>query len=108
MEFFQTLVSEYLLELFGILITAFAGYLGMAIKRLYAKYVTSHEKAEVVEICVRATEQVYRALSGEEKLAKATESCLAMLAERKISVSETELRMLIESAVLKFREALAA
>ena len=105
MSAFLTLLSDYFLEFLGVVLTALAGYLGMTFKRLYEKYVTDREKAEVAEICVRATEQLYGALSGEEKLEKALRSASEMFAARGIGITDTELRLLIESAVAKFKGA---
>ncbi len=105
MHTLQTFLFDCFWELIGVLLAALAGYLGMTFKRLYQKYVTDCEKTEVAEICVRAVQQLYGTLSGEEKLKKAIESASELFAERRISVSETELRLLLESAVAKFKNA---
>ena len=83
-------------------LTAIAGYVGIAIKNIYNKYVNDKTKKEIVNTCVRAVEQIYKELHGEEKLEKCIESSTEMLNEKGITITSIELRMLIESAVNEF------
>ena len=62
-------------------------------------------KATVARIAARGVEQMYKELHGEEKLDKALEAAAAMLTEKGITVTDFELRMLVEDAVGEFNEA---
>ncbi|MBQ8474151.1 MAG: hypothetical protein IJ499_00620 [Clostridia bacterium] len=105
MEIFATFINEYGVSILYAILTFFAGWLGVELKRIYNKYVTDKMKKDVVNTVVKATEQIYKDIHGEEKLCKAVEAASAMMAEKGISVTELELQMLIEAAVAEFNEA---
>lgn len=87
------------------ILTAIAGYIGIAVKNLYEKYVNDKTKKDVVKICVKAVEQIYTDLHGEEKLNMCIDSVVSMLGVKGISVTDIEVRMLIEAAVAEFNDA---
>ena len=60
-------INEYGMTILYTLLTAFAGYIGLWIKSLYTKYINDMTKKEVVRTCVKAVEQLYKNLHGEEK-----------------------------------------
>ena len=105
MEFLKEFISEYGTTILYAILTALAGYLGMVIKRLYTKFVNDKTKQAVAKTVVQAIEQIYKDLHGEEKLNKALESMSEMLAEKGITITDLEMRMLIEAAVAEFNEA---
>lgn len=107
MNLFTAFISEYGTMILYSIITAIAGYIGLVVKSLYQKIVNDKTKKDVVNTCVKAIEQLYKDLHGSEKLNKACESASQMLAEKGITISELELRMLIESALAEFNEAFA-
>lgn len=102
MNIFKEFVSEYGLLIIYTLLTAIAGFIGTQIKRLYEKHINTDRKRKVVEICVKAVEQLYRDLDGAEKLEKAKENIFAMLTQEGIVITEIEMDMLIESVVAEF------
>lgn len=105
MEFLTQFISEYgTTILYGVL-TFIAGAIGVWAKSLYTKYVNDKTKEKVVKICVSAVEQLYKELHGEEKYNKVVESVVEMLEEKGITISELELKMLIEATVGEFNEA---
>ena len=108
MSVFSAFLSEYGPTLLSALVTAVFGYLGMVAKRLWENYATDRTREAVVNTCVKAVEQLYRDLSGEEKLDKAIASASEILAGKGITVSELELRLLIESAVLEYKKKVSA
>lgn len=57
-----------------------------------------------MKTCVRAVEQIYTDLHGEEKLNKCIEAASAMLGEKNIVITDIEIRMLIEAAVNEFNK----
>ena len=87
------------------IITAIAGYIGIALKNLYAKYLNNKTKRDVAESVVQFVEQVYKDLHGEEKLMAALSAAEEMLAEKGITVTDLEMRVLIEAALAKFNDA---
>lgn len=100
----QQIMSEVLIPILATAITAVAGYIGLQIKAMYKKHIDDKTKESVVKTVVKAVKQLYKDLNGEEKLAKAIENITAMLSEKGITISELEIRMLIESAVEEMKE----
>ena len=96
--------SAYVLPAIVAVLTALAGYIGTQIKRLYEKYVNDKVKQDVVRTRVKAAEQLYRDLSGPEKLEKAKAGIVEMLNEKGIPISEMEMDLLIESVVQEFNQ----
>ena len=101
---FNDFLSTYGMKILGTIFTALAGYLGVVIKNLCQKYLNDKTKQDVAKTCVKAVEQIYKDLHGEEKFNKALECISDMLAEKGIAVSDIEMKMLIESAVAEFNE----
>lgn len=99
---FAEFINTYGMELITTAITAIVGFLGIAAKNLYQKYADNQTKKDVVRTVVQGVEQLYKALSGPEKLEKALEAASEILLEKGISITEFELHMLIESAVGEF------
>lgn len=97
-------VASYGTTILYTILTAIAGYVGIAVKNLYAKYVDNKTKKDVVKTCVQAVEQIYTDLHGEEKLNKCIEAASAMLGEKNIVITDIEIRMLIEAAVNEFNK----
>lgn len=102
----QEFISQYGMMLLYAALTAVAGFIGTQIQRIYKKLTEDETKKQVVETCVKAVEQLYRDLSGAEKLEKAKENIIAMLGYKGIDIAEIEMDMLIESCVagLKHKE----
>lgn len=105
MEWMNTFISNYGMEIIGAIVAAIAAWLGTTIKNIYNKFINDKTKEAVVKIAVKGVEQIYRELHGEDKLNKAIEAASEMLAEKGITISEFELRMLIESTVAEFNDA---
>ena len=101
---FEEFVKAYGVEIIMSVLTAIAGFLAVAVKNLYTKYINDKTKKDVVKTVVRGVEQIYKDLHGEEKLDKAIESASEMLNEKGITITEFELTMLIEAAVGEFND----
>lgn len=95
-------VQNYGATILYTIVTAVASYIGIVLKNLYKKYINDQTKKDVVATCVKAVEQLYTDIHGEDKLNKCMESVADMLEEKGITVSETEMRMLIEATVNGF------
>jgi hypothetical protein len=102
MEIIKAIVNTYGAEILGAILTALAGVVGLAIKNLATKYINTSVKRSVARTVVQGVEQLYKHLSGEEKLGKALEAATEMLAAQGITVTDLELRMLLEAAVGEF------
>lgn len=81
------------------IVTALLGYVSVTIKNKISKKLDTQTKQEVARATVEYVEQVYQALGGAEKLQKAIEQARLILQEKGISITEVELKMLLESAV---------
>lgn len=102
---FAEYISEYILEILALIVSAFLTWLGVVLKRLYTKHINTQIKKDVVNTVVMAVEQLYKDVHGEEKLNKALEAAAEMLAAEGVVVTELELKMLIEAAVGSFNGA---
>lgn len=107
MDLLKEFISVYGSTILSVILTAIAGYLGILLKRLYQKNILDSDdstKENIVKTCVKAVEQMYKDLHGAEKLQKALEAVSEMLAAKNITITDTELKMLIESAVGEFND----
>lgn len=101
---FAEFINEYGMSLLYAIITAIAGYIGIVLKNLAARYFNDKTKQSVVKTAVKYVEQVYKDLHGEEKLNAAIKAASDMLVEKGITITELEMRVLIEAAVAEFNE----
>lgn len=102
---FVEFINEYGMQILYAVITAVAGYIGIVVKNLVTKYLNDKTKQAVAKTAVQFVEQVYKDLHGEEKLNEALSAASDMLAEKGITATQLELRVLIEAAVAEFNEA---
>lgn len=109
METVINFLNEY--GILSAIITALAGALGVLAKTIYNKTIgqkiNDTTKKEVARLVVKYVEQVYKDIHGEDKLMKALEAFSEMLAEKGITISELEMRVLLESALAEFNKAFA-
>ena len=101
---FTQFMSEYGTQILYLILTSLAGYFGIVLKNIYKKYANDKTKQAVVRTVVLGIEQVYKDLHGEEKLNKALEAASGMLQEKGISITEFELKMLIEATVAELND----
>lgn len=97
-------LQPYLLEILVTILTAIATFIGTKIKKLYEDKVNTETKEKVVKTVVEAVEQLYKDVSGEERLELAKENIIDMLEEKNITITELEINMLIESVVNGFNQ----
>lgn len=98
----QQVLDTAISTLIPALATLLAGWfaiLGQRIKAKYDEKVNTEVKKSVVNDTVQYIQQVYKSLDGASKLQHAIEQASLVLNQKGISVSEVELKMLIESAV---------
>lgn len=80
------------------------GVLGTKIKQIYNEKAQNETVKVVVDNVVKWVQQVYYELEGPEKLQKALTEASTILNEKGITISETELDMMIESAVYGLKQ----
>jgi len=102
---FVEFINQYGMQILYVVITAIAGYFGMVFKKLATKYAHDKTKESVAKKAVQFVEQVYKELHGEEKFNAALAAATEMLAEKGITATDLELRVLIEAAVAEFNAA---
>ena len=98
-------INEFGATILYAVVTFIGGYIGIAVKNLYTKYINDKTKRAVAKSAVQFVEQVYKDLHGEEKLNEALLAAEEMLAEKGITISALELRVLVEAAVAEFNNA---
>ena len=92
-------INTYGVTILYAVLTGVFGWIGLQIKRLAEKYLHTQEKQAVCKPVVAAVNQLYYELDGPAKLQKAIVSASEMLAAKGITVTDLELRMLLEAAV---------
>ena len=98
------ILQPYLMEIIVTILTAIAGYIGAKIKKIYEEKANDETKRKVVSTVVKAVEQLYKDLKGDEKLEKAQENIVEMLNEKGIMITELEMNMLIEEVCNSFKK----
>lgn len=98
MNFIQEFLSSYGTEILYTILTAIISFLGIKLKALYEKNVNDCIKKNIVEDTVKYVEQLYKSKTSEEKKNIAKENILKLLTEKKITITDLELEVLIESA----------
>lgn len=99
------IINTYGAQILGTLLLTLAGILGMAVKDLAQKFLDTDTKRTLARLVVQFVEQTCRELHGEEKLSAAIGALSELLAEKKIKISETEMKVLLEAAVAEFNGA---
>lgn len=100
------IIQSNIMEIVVTVVTAIAGWIGVTIKNAYTKYIDTKTKKEIVKATVEYVEQIYKSVSAtsEEKFNTAKDKALEWLNEKGIKISDTELEVLIESAVNSFNK----
>lgn len=100
----NNILANYMSQIVLSLFLMLAAWLGVQVKNLYKKYVTTDIKQAVCRTVVRFVEQVYKDLHGKEKLRKAMERASQILATYDIHITEDELEAMLEAAVNEFNK----
>ncbi|MDD3341584.1 MAG: phage holin, LLH family [Bacilli bacterium] len=100
------ILQDQLLPIIGAVLTAIISFVGVSIRNAYTKYINTKTKKEIVKSTVEYVEQISKNLEMEsaEKYAEAKEKAMEWLKEKGISINDTELAILIESAVNQFKQ----
>ena len=98
MDLIKEFLATYGTELLYMIITTILTYVGLTVKKIYENHTNEYIKKSIVEDTVKYVEQLYSNKTSEEKYKIAKENILKLLEEKKITVTELELEVLIESA----------
>ena len=93
------LINECGIQLMQLILTLVVSYVGLMFKKYYNMYINTEEKKHIINVCVKATEQLYKDLNGEAKKQKAIDMICDLLYEKGISITEAELNAMIEAVV---------
>lgn len=107
----QSMINEALKIIIPAAATLIAGwfaYLGNKLKNAYQEKINNETAQAVVKDVVQFVEQVYGDIHGKEKLQKAIDQASTILQGKGIKITETEIMMLIESAVYGLNEGLTS
>lgn len=102
MENFKEFLTSQALEIIFVFIATILGVVGIRAKTMLSDFLDTKTKVIVIDNVVKAVEQMYKDLHGEEKLEKAVEKVEDILNDKGIPISGSEMRVLIESAVQQF------
>ena len=102
MSIIAEFISQYGIIIIYTALTAIFGFFGAKLKEILQNKENEEQKVKIVNTCVKAVEQLYQNLKGEEKLVKAKENIVEMLSNKGIEISEIEMDMLIEACVAEF------
>ena len=101
---FQEYLSEYGDMILRAIITGVIGFVGVAVRNYLKNISEDKTRRKAVKTCVLAVEQLYKDLHGEEKFRKCCELAVEYLNEKGVSITELQLRMLIESEVKQMND----
>ena len=102
---FTDFLNEYGVEILRMIFSGILTAIGAWVGSIYKEKVDDETKRKVVKTCCKAVKQLYWDLGGKEKYEKAVEAIVAMLAEKGITITDLEVKMLIEECCSDFYEA---
>ena len=97
-------IIDMALPILATFLTGFFTYIGAKLKSVYEQKVTTETAKTVVDNVVKFVQQTCQDLDGKAKLQKAISEASAILTSKGINLTETEINMLIESAVYGLKE----
>lgn len=95
----QEIITTYLIPALFTILTGVIAWLGNKIKSLIEEKVQNEKVKEIINDVVKYTEQTSKELTSTEKFNKAMEEASEWLNSKGITISETELRIMIEASV---------
>ena len=99
-------INQYGYDLLYAIVVAIGGFIGLCLKNLLTRLLNDKTKRDVAKKAVRYVEQVCKELHGDVKLNEALKATSQLLAEKGISITDLELRVLVEAAVNEMNKGL--
>ena len=100
-------VMPFILSIVGVVGSLILFILGKTANNIMEKYNIKQElknNEQIVKMSVEYVQQVYWEMDGAEKLKRAKEKALSLMATRGMNITSEELEALIEQAVLGFKK----
>ena len=94
------MINLYGMEVLGALLLGLFGFFGMIAKRI----LDTPLKVQLAKIAVQFVEQTCKTLHGKEKLNAALTTLAELLAQKHITATVSEMRILLEAAVAEFND----
>lgn len=104
-EMFATYISTYGVELLHLMLNGVIAFVAAWVGKILKAFINDEVKRRVAKTCCKAVEQMYKDLNGEDKYNMACEFIEEMLAEKNITISALEIKMLIEEVCADFVKA---
>lgn len=98
----QEIITTYLIPALFTILTGVIAWFGNKIKLLIEEKVRNEKVKEIINDVVKYTEQTSKELTSTEKFNKAMEEASEWLNSKGITISEMELRIMIEASVNAF------
>ena len=95
----EEIVSTYLIPLLMTILTGVATWIGTKIKKVIEENAKNEKIKDIIYNVVRYTEQTSKELTSSEKFERAVEESTEWLNSKGITISEYELKIMIESKV---------
>ena len=99
METVVDILKSSALEIISIILSGIFAFIALKLKTYLKAKLDTEEKKNVAKMAVTLVEQTFKELHGEDKYNEAVKYVSHVLAEKGISVTETEIKLLIESAL---------
>lgn len=97
-------IKEFGSPILYTLIIALVSYLARIAKVYLDKWLNTQQEKEIAKSVVLMVEQVYKDVHGDEKLNLALENLSSILAAKGITMSDLEMKVLIQAAVGEFNK----
>lgn len=99
------LINQICSNVLQIILVGVFSYVGIAVKNLNKKYINTETKRVIIKDCVKCVEQIYTDLHGDDKKTECENIIVQLLYEKGITITQTELEVMIESAVQELNKA---
>ena len=103
MEQFMAELQPLIINAAIVVLTGIGTWVGKIIGEWFKEKINTKTKTDIVKTTCEYVQQVYKDLDGESKLQKAQEAIVEQLNEKGITITELEMRVLIESTVHSFK-----
>lgn len=98
-ELLLSIVNQFLVPAFIVLLTGTITYVSLFIKKKYNEFITNETVRDIVETSVMYVEQKFKDLKGSEKYIEALDRINSLLEQKGITVTKEQVDNLLETAV---------
>lgn len=91
--------KDYGIEIIHSIVMGVFSYIALDIKKEYKKHIQDKTKKEVVKMVCNYVDELYPNNTGEDKLNIAITNIKEILKEKKIAISDLELKVLLHNSI---------